>query len=93
MSVPLLLVFILTGGRGIGGGDVKLMAVCGLFLGWKHILVAFLLGCVLGSVIHLLRMRFAEADRVLAMGPYLALGVFIALLWGPQLLHWYLSMY
>jgi leader peptidase (prepilin peptidase)/N-methyltransferase len=33
VSLPLLLILLISGGRGIGGGDVKLMAVCGLFLG------------------------------------------------------------
>jgi leader peptidase (prepilin peptidase)/N-methyltransferase len=42
-------VLVITDGRGVGGGDVKLMAVCGLFLGWKLVLFAFFLGCLLGS--------------------------------------------
>ena len=90
VSVFLLLVYLLTKGRGIGGGDVKLMAVCGLVLGWKQILLAFLLGCIIGSVCHLLRMRFAGAERMLAMGPYLSIGVAIAALWGNTLIDWYL---
>ena len=90
VSVFLLLVYLLTKGRGIGGGDVKLMAVCGLLLGWKQILLAFLLGCIIGSVCHLLRMRFAGAERMLAMGPYLSIGVAIAALWGNTLIDWYL---
>ena len=90
VSVFLLLVYLLTKGRGIGGGDVKLMAVCGLLLGWKLIILAFLLGCIIGSVCHLLRMRFAGAERMLAMGPYLSIGVAIAALWGNTLIDWYL---
>lgn len=90
VSVFLLLVYLVTKGRGIGGGDVKLMAVCGLVLGWKRILLAFLLGCIIGSVCHLLRMRFAGAERMLAMGPYLSIGVAIAALWGNTLIDWYL---
>ena len=90
VSVFLLLVYIVTKGRGIGGGDVKLMAVCGLVLGWKRILLAFLFGCIIGSVCHLLRMRFAGAERILAMGPYLSIGVAIAALWGNTLIDWYL---
>lgn len=88
----LLLVLLITGGRGVGGGDVKLMAACGLFLGWQNILLAFLLGCVLGSCIHLVRMRAFGAGRELALGPYLSAGVFLALLWGQPLIHWYLGL-
>lgn len=93
VSVPLYIIYLLTKGRGIGGGDIKLMAAAGLLLGWKLILLAFLLGCILGSVIHLLRMRLSETDHVLAMGPYLSIGIFIAALWGSRLLEWYLGFY
>ena len=93
ISLPLYLIFLATRGRGIGGGDIKLMAVCGLFLGWKLILLGFFLGCAVGSVVHLLRMRFAKAGRVLALGPYLALGVTFALLEGKQIIDWYLTQF
>lgn len=92
VSVPLLLLLLFSGGRGIGGGDVKLMAACGLFLGWKLVIFAFFLGCVLGTVIHLPLMAAKKAGRVLALGPYLAAGVFIALLWGDAILGWYLNL-
>lgn len=93
VSGLLLLVYVVTKGRGIGGGDIKLMATCGLLLGWKLILLAFLLGCILGSVIHLLRMKFSKAPSLLAMGPYLSMGVLIATLWGEKLIGWYIGFY
>lgn len=89
----LLLLFFLSGGAAIGGGDVKLMAGTGLFLGLRLNLTAFLLGCVLGSVIHLWRMKFRGAGRDLAMGPYLSAGVAIALLWGDGLWRWYTGLF
>ena len=88
----LLLLFIVSGGSAIGGGDVKLMAGTGLFLGLRLNLLAFFMGCVIGSVIHVYRMKFRGAGRDLAMGPYLAAGVLIALLWGDALWNWYLSL-
>ena len=87
----LLLIYVITKGRGIGGGDIKLMAACGLLIGWKLIIVAFIIGCVVGAVVHLLRMRITKESHVLAMGPYLSLGVFIAAMWGSRLLEWYLT--
>lgn len=93
VSVPLLLLYIATKGRGIGGGDVKLMAAAGLVLGWRRILLAFVLGCIIGSVVHLVRMRVAKAGRQLAMGPYLSAGILICALWGERILEWYLSLY
>lgn len=89
----LSLVLIITKGRGIGGGDIKLMAATGLLLGWQLNIIAFLVGCILGSVIHLTIMAVKKADRVLAFGPYLSMGVFIAMIWGEQLVSWYLSMW
>jgi leader peptidase (prepilin peptidase)/N-methyltransferase len=86
----LLLLFILSGGRAIGGGDIKLMAACGLFLGWQLIILAFFTGALLGSVVHITRMIVKKAGRTLAFGPYLAAGVFISLLWGNVFLDWYL---
>ena len=93
VSVVLYIIYVLTKGRGIGGGDIKLMAASGLLLGWKCNILAFLLGCIIGSVIHLLRMRFTKAERVLAMGPYLSIGIYISALWGTQLIDWYLSLF
>jgi leader peptidase (prepilin peptidase)/N-methyltransferase len=91
VSIPLLLIYILSKGMALGGGDVKLMAACGLLLGWKNITLALMLGCVLGAAIHVFRMKFFNAGRKLAMGPYLSMGIYIAGLWGTELLTWYLS--
>lgn len=93
VSIVLAVLYYATGGKAIGGGDVKLMAACGLLLGWKLIILAFLLGCVLGSFIHVIRMKVSGEGRVLAMGPYLSLGVMIAALWGEQMITWYVSQW
>lgn len=92
VSLFLLILFYVSGGRAIGGGDVKLMAAAGLVIGWKLIILAFFIGCIVGSVIHLIRMKLSDADRVLAMGPYLAIGIMIATLWGESFISWYLSV-
>lgn len=93
VSIFLYLIYVASKGRGIGGGDVKLMAACGLLLGWKLNIVAFLVGCILGSVIHILRMKISKEDHVLAMGPYLSIGVMISALWGDRIIYWYLGMF
>lgn len=93
VSVVLYIIYVITKGRGIGGGDIKLMAASGLLLGWKCNVLAFLLGCIIGSVIHLLRMRLTKAEHVLAMGPYLSIGIYISALWGTRMIDWYLSLF
>ncbi len=91
VSSLLVLVFVFTNGQGMGGGDVKLMATCGLVLGWEYILLAFVLGCMSGGIIHTLRMKFsADVDNRLALGPYLSLGVLVSMLWGTDILIWYI---
>ncbi len=92
VSAVLAALFYLSGGRAVGGGDVKLMAACGLLLGWKLIVLGFVLGCVVGSIIHLLRMKISGEKHVLAMGPYLSIGVFASALFGDALIDWYLSL-
>ncbi len=92
VSVFLTLLYYISKGAAIGGGDVKLMAVCGLFLGWKLIVFAFFVGCIVGSVIHVMRMKLSGESRVLAMGPYLSIGVMIAALWGERIVTWYIGI-
>jgi len=87
----LAILYYASKGRAIGGGDVKLMATCGLLIGWKLIIFAFLTGCIIGSIIHVMRMKISKADHVLAMGPYLSAGVLIAVLWGEQIINWYIG--
>ncbi len=89
----LMLIVIVSGGTAIGGGDVKLMAGCGLYLGLPLVLFAFFFACIIGSLIHLVRMRFFGASRELAMGPYLSVAVFVALLWGNDIINWYLNLF
>lgn len=92
ISLPLLALFYISKGTAIGGGDVKLMAACGMLLGWKLALLGFVFGCIIGSVIHIVRMKISGEKHMLAMGPYLSVGVFIAALFGNALIAWYLSM-
>ncbi|MBR1693655.1 MAG: prepilin peptidase [Lachnospiraceae bacterium] len=93
VSAVLELLVLASKGRAMGGGDVKLMAAAGFLDGWKNIVLALILGCILGSVIHSIRMKLSGEDHVLAMGPYLSAGIFIAALWGDVFVHWYLGMF
>ena len=91
VSGLLYLMYFLSNGRAIGGGDVKLMAACGLLLGWKLIIVAFIFGCLYASVIHILRMVISKKDHMLAMGPYLSAGVITAMWFGSHIVNWYVT--
>lgn len=93
----LMLVILLAGRKlkgvdAFGGGDIKLMAAAGLFTGAKNAVLAFILGCILGAVIHSIRMKASKEDHVLAFGPYLCAGLLAAMLYGDQMIGWYLNL-
>ncbi len=90
ISGILLILYYMTEGRAIGGGDIKLTAVCGLIIGWKDIVIAFFIGCIIGSAAHIIRMRKNNTEHIFAMGPYLAIGIFLAVLWGEKWIAVYL---
>ncbi|MEQ8764187.1 MAG: prepilin peptidase [Planctomycetota bacterium] len=69
----------------MGFGDVKYLAMIGGFLGARAALLTFLLACVLGSVLGLLRMLFTK-DHYLAFGPYLSVGAILVLLFEDRIL-------
>lgn len=88
VSIILGLIYILTKRRGVGGGDIKLMAVSGLMLGWRKNILAFFMGGILA----LAAFFFRKADsRRFPFGPYLAAGIFISILWGGKLISAYMS--
>lgn len=80
--------------KGMGLGDVKLIAALGAFLGFPNILIAIFIASVMGSLVGLLllglkRMGFREQ---IPFGPYLVLGALMAFFWGDRLVYFYLSL-
>ena len=92
VSLVFLLLHILTGGNGLGMGDVKLVAAAGLLLGWPKMILAVLIGSVSGALIHSVRMK-RGAGRKLAFGPYLAAGIWLSALVGEPLIRAYLGLF
>jgi leader peptidase (prepilin peptidase)/N-methyltransferase len=80
--------------EGMGGGDIKLLAMIGAFLGWRGVLVTLLVGSLLGASVGGLRiaLRRAEAGVPIPFGPFLAVGAIVALYWGDQLISWYIDL-
>lgn len=87
-----LLLHLLTGGAGLGMGDVKLMFGAGLILGGGRVLLAMIFGSLAGCVIHSIRMR-RGAGRKLAFGPYLAAGIWVSALFGERFIAAYLGLF
>ncbi len=80
---------------GMGGGDIKLIAMIGAFLGWKKMLLTIMLGAGAGSIVGITLMIFFRKDRKYAVpfGPFLSLGALISLFWGKELIAWYLRLF
>jgi leader peptidase (prepilin peptidase)/N-methyltransferase len=83
--------------RGMGGGDVKLAAVIGLFVGYKLILPVILVASVVGSImgIAVLALRHQKEDEpshYIPFGPYLVLGTIIVLFFGEKMLEFWGNM-
>lgn len=88
-----LLIAVLSRG-GMGGGDVKLAALMGAFLGWPTIAVALMLAFLLGACAGLLMLVLRRGTRRTAIpfGPAMAVGAVVALFAGTSLLQWYQSL-
>ncbi len=79
ISLPLYLI-ILVIPDGFGGGDIKMMAAAGWFLGWKATLFAFFVGLVMGGIygVYLLAAKNMDKKAHFAFGPFLAVGIAIS---------------
>lgn len=93
VSFPLLIVALIT--NGIGGGDIKLMAVSGALLGAKNNVVAFIIAVIIGGIYGIIVLLTNKHNRkdAIPFGPFLCLGLFIARLYGPMLLAAYLALF
>lgn len=77
---------LLTGKEGMGYGDFKLLAAGGAWLGAEMLLPVLVVASVSGLVVSVILRK----NNKVPFGPYLSTGIFISLLWGEQLLKWYL---
>ena len=77
----------------MGGGDVKLAAMIGAFLGWRYIIISLFLGFFLGALagIILILSKIKSREDVVPFGPFIVLGSLITLLWGEKIISWYLG--
>lgn len=84
---------LITKREGMGGGDVKLLAMIGAFIGWKGVLFTILCSSFIGTVVGVTLMLVSSADSKYAVpfGPFLSLGAVIYVLWGEALITWYLG--
>ncbi|MEG0368275.1 MAG: A24 family peptidase, partial [Coprobacillus sp.] len=94
LSVPLYLLNLIVPDA-FGGGDIKLLAVCGLFLGWSSLFVGMFIAVVMAGCYagYLLITKKVEKGGHIAFGPYICIGMFVALLYGQEILDMYLHLF
>jgi len=78
----------------MGGGDVKLAAMIGAFLGWRYIIISLFLGFFLGALagIILIMSKIKSREDTVPFGPFIVLGSYITLLCGEKIISWYLGI-
>ena len=101
MLVVTLAMDFLLGKESLGGGDIKLLAVAGLYFGWQQCLFLIVVACVLWLVFAALASRGREtladgtmsSDHLIPFGPAIAAACWVTMLWGRDVLAWYLGLF
>lgn len=90
-----LLQFVVSKGRWIGSGDIRIGLLMGALLGWPHVLLALVLAYTIGSIVSIfliLGKKKQWTDRV-PFGTFLSVATFISLLYGQEIIRWYLQLF
>jgi prepilin signal peptidase PulO-like enzyme (type II secretory pathway) len=90
-----LAIFLVSKGKWMGFGDVKLAVLMGLLLGVYNVLAALFLAFFFGAIIGVILMVFDKKNlkSEIPFGPFLIIGTFLALLWGSQIIDLYLGIF
>jgi len=85
---------LVTQREGMGGGDIKLLAMIGAFIGWKGVLLTIFIASLTGTLAGMALIFRRRGDMKLAVpfGPFLAVGAIAYLFMGPELMSWYIAM-
>lgn len=94
ISVPF---FVLMLFNAMGGGDMKLYAVIGLFMGWRLTLISLVVASIVGAVFSIFLVACKKADEGgktrIPFGPFIAISVPVALFWGYDIINWYITTF
>jgi len=95
LLIPFLIALPIYKGEGMGLGDVKMAALIGLVTGFPLVFVALLMGIILGGLVGviLLLLKVMKRKDPLPFGSFLSLVTIVTLLWGNDILSWYLGLF
>ncbi|HQL52405.1 MAG: prepilin peptidase [Patescibacteria group bacterium] len=85
--------YIISKGKWIGGGDVRLGFLLGIILGWPNILLALFVSYILGALsgLYLIIKNKKNMKSEVPLGVYLTIGTFVTMFWGEKIIKWYIS--
>ncbi len=89
-----LLQYVLSKGKWIGGGDIRLGLFMGVILGYPRIILALFIAYIIGAAVSLVLIAMKKKQLVseTPFGTYLTIATFIAMLWGDKIVTWYVGM-
>lgn len=92
-SLFFLSIVVITKGKGMGGGDIKLAFLMGLILGWPIVIFSVFFAFISGSVvgIYLILAGKKKMKSMIPFGPFLIFGTFVGMFWGREIMEWYLD--
>ncbi len=95
LAILFLVVIFLTKGRGMGGGDVRLVFLVGLITGWPSMVVALFLSFLTGAIVSVMLILIGKKHfgQTVPFGPFLVTSTLVTMFWGQQLLEWYLKLF
>ena len=95
LGVVALASILLLKKEGMGGGDIKLMAMVGLFIGWQATALALMLSVLSAALVSLVLMSLKLLKRGdhIPFGPFLAIGSLLAILYGNEIINWYILVF
>lgn len=82
-SVILLIPYLITKGKGLGVGDIEIVILIGLLVGYYEVVVAIVVAVMLGSLV---AVAVRKRKVIIPFGPYLSAGGIISILWGVQII-------
>lgn len=89
-----LVQYIVSRGKWIGGGDIRLGVLMGVILGWQNAILALFIAYVVGAIVgvYLLSKKKKGWKSEVPFGTFLAVATFVAMFWGSEIVSWYLSL-
>jgi len=87
--------WLLSKGKWVGSGDIRIGAAMGALLGWKYVFAALIVSYLLGTIYSLIVLiaKKKKLGSTIAFGPFLVLGMLVIYFWGPDIVNWYFNTY